>query len=188
MGKFSVIPQNTFNEIQTDAGVLLKNFNPSTGELKDDDIICATTGGISPSCTPSYSDWGEDIDNCPSGTKELMHLDSWECKMGFTALSVTPETIRMALGAADIDSNDQTKIVPRMELKDTDFADVWWVGDASDGGLVAVCLKNALSTDGFTLQTSKNGKGQVSVTLKGHVSIDDQDTVPMVFYRAGKKA
>jgi hypothetical protein len=48
--------------------------------------------------------------------------------------------------------------------------------------MVAVCLKNALSTGGFTIQTSKNGKGQVSVTLTGHVSITDQNTMPMEFY------
>lgn len=188
MGKFSVIPENTFKELQTDAGVLLKTFNPATGELKNEDIICATTGGINPSCVPTYSDMGEDVDNCPNGMKELKHLDSWECRLSFTALGVSPAVIRMALGASDVDSTDPTKIVPRMDLKDTDFADVWWVGDRSDGGMVAIQLKNALSTSGFSLQTTKNGKGQISVDLLGHVSIQNQDTVPMVFYSAGKKA
>ena len=47
---------------------------------------------------------------------------------------------------------------------------------------MAIQLKNALSTGGFTIQTTKNGKGQVSVELTGHVSIDAQDVVPMVFY------
>ena len=41
---------------------------------------------------------------------------------------------------------------------------------------------NALSTTGFSLQTTKNGKGQVSLEITGHVSIHDQETVPMVFY------
>ena len=72
--------------------------------------------------------------------------------------------------------------MPRKTLKTTDFTDVWWVGDLSDGGLVAICLKNALSTSGFSLQTTKNGKGQLSVTLSGHTSIKEQDTVPMEFY------
>ena len=87
----------------------------------------------------------------------------------------------MALGAADIDASSG-KITPRKHLEDTDFADVWWVGDISDGGFVAICLRNALSTGGFSLQTTKNGKGQISVTLTGHFSIDDTDTVPMEFY------
>lgn len=185
MGKFTVIPQSTFEEMQLDAGVVLKKFTPATPTAPaDEDIICPTTGGINISCVPTYSDLGEDVDNCPTNTKELKHLDGWECKMSFTSLGTSPEPIRLALGAADIGSPDTTKITPRRDLKQTDFADLWWVGDRADGGMVAVCLKNALSTGGFTLQTTKNGKGQVSVELTGHVSIDEQDTMPMEFYSA----
>lgn len=183
MGMFTKIPQSTFDELQTDAGVLLKNFDPTNPEVTDENIICATTGGINPTCVPTYSDMGEDVDNAPVGMMELMHLDGWNTSLGFTALSTTAETIRLALGAADIDA-ESGKITPRRNLKDTDFADVWWVGDRSDGGMVAICLKNALSTAGFSLQTTKNGKGQIAVTLGGHVSIDAQDVVPMEFYVA----
>jgi hypothetical protein len=63
MGKFTVIPQDTFTALQLDAGVLLKTFNPATAAApSDEDIICATTGGISVSCVPTYSDFGEDVD------------------------------------------------------------------------------------------------------------------------------
>lgn len=182
MGKFTVIPKDTFEGMQLDAGVLLKTFNPATPTApKDEDIICATTGGINASCEPTYSDLGEDVDNCPVNMKELKHLDSWGCKMSFTSLGTSKENIRMALGAADITA-DSGAIKPRRSLKQTDFSDIWWVGDRADGGCVAIQLKNALSTAGFTLQTTKAGKGQVSVELTGHVSIDDQDTMPMEFY------
>lgn len=182
MGRFSKISQNTFNELQVDAGVLLNQFDPESPALLDEAIICATTGGINPTCVPTFSDWGEDVDNVPNGMKELMHLDGWETSLAFTALNITAETIRMALGAADV-SEETGKITPRMSLdQENDFTDVWWVGDMSDGGLCAICLKNALSTEGFSLQTTKNGKGQLSVTLGGHVSINAQDEVPMEFY------
>ena len=181
MGKFSKIPKSTFDELQVDAGVLLKTFDPKNPALVDSDIICATTGGINPTCVPTYSDWGEDVDNCPNGMKELKHLDGWETSLGFTALNTTPEVIRLSLGAADI-TTESGKITPRADLKDTDFSDVWWVGDRSDGGLVAIRLINALSSAGFSLQTTKNGKGQIAVTLAGHVSIEAQDVVPMEFY------
>lgn len=182
MGRFTVIPQDTFDGLQLDAGVLLNKFNPANPTRPaDEDIITATTGGIQASCVPTYSDLGEDVDNCPVNMKELKHLDSWECKFSFTALGTSAEGIRLALGAADI--NESTgAIIPRRDLKQTDFTDIWWVGDRADGGLVAVQLKNALSTSGFSLQTTKNGKGQTSVELTGHVSIDAQDVMPMVFY------
>lgn len=182
MGKFTVIPSDTFEGMQLDAGVLLTTFNPATPTAPTDStIICATTGGIKVSCVPTYSDLGGDVDNCPVNTKELKHLDSWECKMSFTSLGTSKENIRMALGAADINTTSGA-ITPRRDLAQTDFSDLWWVGDRADGGCVAVQLKNALSTAGFTLQTTKSGKGQVSVELTGHVSIEAQDVMPMVFY------
>lgn len=186
MGKFTVIPQDTFSGLQLDAGVLLKKFTPATPAAPaDEDIICATTGGINATCVPTYSDLGEDVDNCPVNMKELKHLDSWECKLSFTSLGLSANAIKLALSAADIgdtSSSKQDTITPRRDLKQTDFTDLWWVGDRADGGCVAIQIKNALSTGGFSLQTTKNGKGQLSVELTGHVSIDAQDTMPMVFY------
>lgn len=182
MGKFTKIPQATFQGLQLDAGVLLKSFNPVTAaEPEDADIITATTGGIKVDCVPTYSDFGEDIDNVPVNMKELKHLDSWQCTMATTCVGTTPELIRYALGAADVSGN---KITPRRDLKQTDFADIWWVGDRADGGMVAVKLINGLSTGGLSLQTSKNAKGQIGLTITGHVSINSQDVMPMEFYSA----
>lgn len=180
MRKFTQIPENTFKELQLDAGVLLRTFDP-TGEtpMANSDIICATTGGINPSCVPTYSDLGEDVDNCPANMMELKNLDAWEVKLAFTSLGMSTEAIKLALGVADVDAS---KITPRKNVKTEDFRDLWWVGDRSDGGYVAICIKNALSTRGFSLQTTKSGKGQLSVELTGHVSMSAQDVVPMEFY------
>jgi hypothetical protein len=183
MGKFTVIPKDTFDGLQLNAGVLLKKFDPSkVAAPADEDIICATTGGINASCVPSYTDQGEDVDNCPNNLKELKQLNSWECKMSFTSLGTSAENIRLALGAADIDSSNTSKITPRSDLSQDDFSDLWWVGDRADDGCVAIKLKNALSTGGFSIKTSKNGKGQVAVELTGHVSINAQKEMPMEFY------
>ena len=184
MGTFTVIPQSTFEDMQLDTGVLLKNFDPTkVSAPADEDIITATTGGIQIKCEPSFSDLGEDVDNVPNNMKELKHLDSWACSMSTTALGTSPELIKFALGCADIDGTNTSKIVPRADLAQSDFASsIWWVGDRADGGAVAVQLKNALSTSGFSLQTTKNGKGQTSIEITGHVSINAQKDVPMVFY------
>lgn len=182
MGMFTKVSQDAFDQLQIEAGMLLKTFNPaSPAEPSDSDIITATTGGITISCTPTYSDWGEDIDNVPNNMKELKHLDGWDCKISTTALGTSEDLIKLSLGAADIDSSTG-KITPRRNLQKTDFEDLWFVGDRSDGGLVAVKLLNALSTGGFSLKTNKNGKGNLTLELTGHVSIDDQDTMPMEFY------
>ena len=181
MGMFTVIPKNTFDQLQLDAGVLLKTFDPyNIAPPNDEDIICATTGGINASCVPTFVDMGEDVDNCPANTKELKKVSGWECKLGFTSLGTSAEAIKLALGVADVSEGN---IMPRRNLSQDDFTDeIWWVGDRADGGVVAICLKNVLSTGGFSLQTTKEGKGQTAMELLGHVSINAQDTVPMEFY------
>lgn len=188
MGQFTKIPQDTFSGLQTDAGVLLTDFDPANPAVVDENILCATTGGIQASCTPTYSDYGEDVDNAPANVKELKHHDGWDCKMSTTSLGTSPRLIQWSLGAADIDANDASHVVPRRQLSQDDFKDLWWVGDRADGGLVAVHLMNALSTGGFSLQTTKNGKGNISIEITGHVSIDAQDVVPMEFYSKGPDA
>lgn len=182
MGKFTKISEDAFDTFQLDAGVLLNTFDPANPDEPDDeDIICATTGGINPQCIPTYSDMGEDVDNVPANMMEFKHLDGWDCKIATTALGTSPEVIQLALGAADISGS---KITPRRNLKTSDFTDLWWVGDRADGGMVAIKLMNALSTGGFAIQTTKNGKGTISLEITGHVSIADQDTIPMEFYSA----
>lgn len=180
MGKFTKIRSDTFDVLQLDAGVLLHNFDPETAaEPEDKDIICATTGGITISCVPTYSDMGEDVDNCPVNTMELKKLDGWACKVSFTALDMSLEMLKLALGAADIESG---KVVPRRDLKPADFSKKWWVGDKANGGAVAVAILNALSTAGLSIKTTKNGKGQLTVELTGHVSLENQDVMPMEFW------
>lgn len=183
MGKATVIPQNAFEALQVEAGVLLTSFDPTSPVIADDAIVCATTGGITVTAKPTYSDYFEDVDNAPDNVMEGKRLDGWECSLSTTGLGTSPALIKLALGAADIDSENTSKIIPRRDLELTDFtSSIWWVGDRADGGLVACQLLNALSTDGFSLKTTKKGKGQTGLTLMGHVSINAQDVVPMVFY------
>lgn len=182
MGRmFTVIPKDTFDGLQLEAGVLLKDFDPAEPAVVDADLITATTGGITITATPEYTDLGEDVDNVPPNMKELKSDPKWTCTVSTTALGTSVEAIRLALGAADVTAAS-SKITPRSSLNQSDFADIWWVGDKADGGFVAVKLINALSTGGFSLQSTKDGKGQVSLEFTGHVSIDEQDVMPMEFY------
>lgn len=180
MGKFTRVSQETFNEIQLEAGLILNTFDPSgKADVEDAHIVCATTGGIEIACKPQFTDYAEDIDNLPSGVVEFKEVDSYDCSISFTALNASAEVIKLALGVADISGN---KITPRFDMSKNDTKDIWWVGERADGGFVACCLKNALSTEGLSLKTNKNGKGQLSCTLTGHVSITAQNEVPMEFY------
>lgn len=190
--KFTKIPADTFKTLQLNAGVLATTFTPATGTLDKEAQIGATSGGINFTATPTYSDFGEDIDNCPKNTKELKRLDEWEVTMSGTFVAADTAIAKLLIGAADIDKTDATKVTPRNDLADADFGDIWFIGDYSDkngetnGGFIAIKLINALSTGGFQLQTSDKAKGQFSFTFTGHYSIDAQGTVPFeVYIKAG---
>lgn len=231
---YTKISADAFQELQLNAGVLLSTFDPANPAAPSDaDIICTTSGGINASCVPTFSDFGEDVDNCPNNMMEFKRLDGWDCSMAFTSIRFNPMNIKLSLGAADsettykasADTTVQTgktyytrsgsgtsqspyvytpvatptgnpstsnyyeasggTITPRAELKSADFATLWWVGDKTDGGAVAIKLMNALSTGGFSMQTTKNAKGTMAMTITGHVSKDAQSVVPMEFYVIG---
>ena len=187
--KYTKIPETTFKNLQLNAGVLLSAFNPESATVADESIIGATTGGINFTATPTYTDFGEDIDNCPKNMKELKKLDAWEISLSGTYVTVDANAVKALVGAADVSGN---KITPRNDLKLTDFTDVWWVGDYSDqngetnGGYVAIHMMNALSTGGFAIKSSDNGKGNFAFTYTAHYSMSAQDTVPFeVYVKAG---
>lgn len=180
--RYTQIPVDTFERLQLNAGILVDDFTPSTGEVGN--LIGATTGGIQFAATNEYSDYGEDIDNCPKNMLELKKLDSVEAVMSGTFVTVTADAAKGLIGAADIDSEDATHIVPRRDLLKTDFTDLWFVGDYSDvnngenAGFIAIHMMNTLSTGGFQIQTSDKGKGNFAFEYTAHFSMDAQDTVP----------
>ena len=186
--KFTKIPSDAFQKLQINAGILTTDFTPATGTIGESGQIGATTGGVNFTATTTYSDFGEDIDNCPKNMKELKKLDSWEAKMTGTFVNADTAIAKLLCGAADIGSPDTTKVTPRNDLKDADFDDIWLVGDYSDkngetnGGFIAIKLINALSTGGFQLQTSDKAKGQFAFEFTGHYSMGAQDTVPFESY------
>lgn len=190
--KYTKIPSDTFQKLQLNAAIIAKNFVPATGTLEATDQIGATTGGISFNAAPTYSDFGEDIDNCPKNMKELKKLDSWEVTASGTFVTVDTTTAKSLIGAADIGSPDTTKVTPRNDVLEADFSDIWIIGDYSDkngetnGGYIAIHLMNALSTGGFQLQTSDKAKGQFAFTYTAHYSMAEQNTVPFeVYIKAG---
>lgn len=187
--KYTKIPETTFQNLQLNAGVLLSAFNPESATVANESIIGATTGGINFTATPTFSDYGEDIDNCPKNMKELKKLDAWEISMSGTYITVDANAVKSLVGAADVSGN---KITPRNDVLLSDFTDIWWVGDYSDkngetnGGFVAIHMMNALSTGGFAIQSSDNGKGNFAFTYTAHYSMSAQDTVPFeVYVKAG---
>lgn len=188
--KYTQIPQDTFKELVMNAGILLSSFDPSTAEVVANSIIGATSGDVTFVATPTFTDLGEDINNCPKNMKELKRLESWETKVSGTFVSVNVANAKAMTAAADEASG---KITPRNDIVESDFRDIWLVADYSDkngkknGGYIAIHMLNGLSTGGFQLKTGDQSKGQFSFEFTGHYSIDAQDTPPFEIYiKAGE--
>jgi hypothetical protein len=192
MAKFTQIPTDTFKKLQLNAGILTTEFDPTTGELSASNIIGATSGGVSFEATPSFTDFGEDIDNCPKNTKELKKLDSWEAKMSGSFVTMDTNVATSVIGTAAVASDDPAKVVPRNSVEAQDFKNIWWVGDYSDinedsssagkAGFIAIKLINALSTGGFKIQSGDKAKGTFEFEYTGHYSSENIDTVPFEIY------
>lgn len=190
--KYTKIPADTFKKLQLNAGILATDFTPSTGEVEEQDIVGATTGGVSFTATPSFTDFGEDIDNCPTNMLELKVLDTWEVTMSGTLVTMDTKAAKLLVGAGDIGSSDTTLVKPRADVLTSDYTDLWLVGDYSDvnedgdsagkAGFIAIHMLNSLSTGGFSLQSTDAGKGNFEFEFTGHYSMEAQDTVPFEIY------
>lgn len=188
--KFTQVPTDTFENLVLNAGILVDTFTPASGVIGN--ILGATTGGIEFSTNPTYTDFGEDIDNVPENTKQLKRLKSFDPTMSGTFLTVDTAAVKSLIGAADIGTSDTTKVVPRDQLLDADFTDVWWVGDYSDknvdaesthtAGYIAIHLMNALNTAGFKITSSKDNKAQMAFEYHGHYDISNISTPPFEIY------
>lgn len=188
---------NTFQRLQLNAGVFLKNFDRSTAKdkatLKEliataiaDDEICfgATRGGGSFEYTPSTRQI--DADGLRDPVVGSTVVDSRTVKLKTTLLETTPENFATALMCAETTTNgSMTTLKVRTDLQDSDYIpSLCWVGDTSRG-YVLIELHNALNLIGATFTFTDKGEGTLPVEFQAHhASLEDQEYAPfeIVFF------
>ena len=186
--QYTQVKTDTFETLQMNAGIIVDSFDPSTGTIGN--ILGATTGGLTFNTNPNFSDFGEDVDNCPANTWQMKRILSYDPFASGTFLTVSPDLAK-TLNGAGVAVNEH--ITPTHKLVEADFNDVWIIGDysnnnegATTAGFVAVHIKNALNTAGFQWTTSKDGKGQFAFEFHGHYDYEDIDDVPFdIYVKAG---
>nr|DAR47145.1 MAG TPA: major tail protein [Caudoviricetes sp.] len=205
MGKYTAVAKDILNTLQTEAGVLLSKFDPTTGAIKDDDILGATTGGFKFNDTPTITDFGEDIDNVPGQLKQLQRITKRAVTLSSTFASMSEKAVKFVMGACDATdmsgANPDKKvrqITPRDTLQMDDFAsEIWWVGDYSqynepdnaNAGYIAIRLRSALSTGGLAITTTKSSKGTMAFTVTGYYNAANIKEMPYeIFIKEGDVA
>ena len=172
--RYTQIPTDTFQKLAINAGVIATAFTPGTGALTASNILGATSGGLTVTVTPEFSDMGEDIDNCPKNTKELKKIKNYEVKVSGTLVTASTAVAKRLMAGASVASE---KVTPSHTLTTTsggDFDDLWIIGDYSD--------KNSASTGGFSYVTSDGEKAKFAFEFTGHYSVNSPDTVPFELY------
>ena len=176
------ISADAANKFQIDAGLLLNKFNvKSPNEPADADIICETTGDYNIKAVPETKDFFEDVNNASTGYMEGMEIVKWDCTLSVTSISVTEETIMLALGAAEGTATEG--ISPRDHYEEKDFKGLYWIGDMKDSTkLLVVEMTHAISTGGLEFSSTNKEKGKLALNFKAVGSLKDKKKIPMNFY------
>ena len=182
MWRATKLSSDAAEKMQINAGLLLNNFDITNPvEPTDEDIVCETTGDFSSTCVPETEDFFADVNNAPVNTKEGKQITGWTCELTVTALSVTPETLKMSLGASEEIENGGIR--PRTIYRLDDFKPLYWIGDMIDENkLFVVAMDDTVSTGGVSFTSTNRGKGGLSLTITPHATAADTEKVPMAFY------
>ena len=203
-GHTTALRADTFQNLQLNAGMLLKNCDYSNianaGALKTalaaavsgttgalGTILGATRGGGSFTVTRDTRQ--PEADGRRYGYKGDTFVDSVDARLSTTLIEITLDNLKDALGSATV-----TGTSPKETLKlgtaigTSDYlTNICWVGDISDGRYVLICLKNALNEADLTLTWADKNEGTLPVEFHAkQSSLDDYDYAPfeVVYFSA----
>lgn len=187
----------TFDNLQLNAGIFLKNFQydsiADANALKTaitaaitagTTILGATRGGGTFTVTREMRE--PEIDGMRYRFKGGSFIDSVDAYLSTTVVEVTADNFANLLGGTKTTSGKKTTITMETALGEEDYlTNVCWVGDLSDGRLVLICLKNAINTADFTLTFADKSEGTLAVEFHAcQAEVNDYDTAPfeVVFF------
>lgn len=181
---YDILTKDDFMSMAYGSAILVKDFDPTTftPPAEGDTFLC-TTGDINIQDNVNRIDLGEDVNGIYFQYKELQVITGKAAStVTITALNFNTEGLRRALGNADIDSQDNNKIVTRLYYKPEDFENLALVYPKVGGGYVALVMPNSLSTGGLSITTTKNGKANMSLTITAFRSIESKATPEIEYY------
>lgn len=194
-----VRPQ-TFENLQLNAGAVLKNFDVSTytdyGTLKEalfaavkdsTKALGATRGGGTFTATPTMR--SIEADGKRYEFKGSTVIDAWDIKLTATLMEITPDNFTLSLGTAEkaedktFTVGKKTTIKLRTSIKDEDYIqNLVWFGNTSKG-FVAIALDNALNNTGVTLTFSDKGEGTIPVEFHAYQdTVENNEYAPCTIY------
>lgn len=200
-GSTNALRNATFDNLQLNAGLFLKDFDYS--DIADakalkaaltaaitagEKILGATRGGGTFTVTRDMRT--PDIDGIRYNFKGGNFVDSMDAYLATTVVEVTPENFAGLLGGTATKDGKKTTVKMQTAIDDEDYLEnLCWIGDLSDGRLVLICLYNALNTADFTFTFADKNEGTLAVEFHACQSeVNDYDEAPfeVVFFDLGE--
>lgn len=182
--------KETSKNLQLNAGMFVKNFDPIKDTIETATILGATQGGGTFTATPELRPI--DIDGVRGTAIGMQVLDSWEVKMTTTLKEATAENFKLALASGAIKKADELEkydtITAKNYIDDSDYiANVCWLGTISGSSEpIVIQLLNVLNTNGLNFTFEDKGEGSIELELMAHYSPENLDTPPFVIYTPKK--
>ena len=191
-GLTSPIRSETFQNLQLNAGIFIKDFDYASiadaTALKTaiasaitagTNILGATRGGGTFTATREIRT--PEVDGMRYGFVGSDFVDSADAYLSTTLIEVTAKSIAACLGnATSSTSGKKTTIKMHTAIEGTDYmTNLCWVGDIADGRLVLICLFNALNTADFSLTFTDKGEGTLAAEFHARqANVNDYDYAP----------
>ena len=191
-GMTSPIRSETFENLQLNAGIFLKNFSYSSitdatalktaiasAVTAGTNILGATRGGGSFVVTREIRT--PEVDGRRYGFVGDKFVDSVDARLSTTLIEMTAQNIVDAFGSATATTSGKKTTIKLSTAIDTDdyIESLCWVGDLADGRLVLISLDNALNTADFNLTFTDKGEGTLPVEFHAHQDdVLDYDYAP----------
>lgn len=174
------VQRDMIGDIVFGAGVILDDFDLDDPVVKDEDIISATSGGITINITPMTVDLSGEIMNAHANTMQFTKIDYFNVSISFTALQMNEKSLRLAL----IKNGDPSRSDWKEPSKDFQRRrSIWFVGETLEHEPIAVEVLNPFNAAGFGMTTAKNGKATMNYMITGMYDADHYDTEPVRVYK-----
>lgn len=182
--------RKTMENLHTGAGAYFKNFKIGIDTYEtareDGKLLGATQGGGEFKATAETRNI--EIDGLRGRGKGTELIDSIEASLNMNFIETTPEVLKLALGAADIDTTTNSSydvITGRNAFEESDYIDnITYIGTITGSKEpIIIQIFNALSTDGLTIKVEDKKEGVIPVTVYGHYEDSGDGTLDTPPYK-----
>ena len=170
------VKSTTIENIEFEAGLILKHKFAAESEFnKDNDVLCATTGGIKVNI--SQNKQVISFDGVLDNTAGIERVIGWTGSVQFSTKEVDAEMVKLALGYA---TNTSGKITLNQGvIPVSEYNDLYILGKLGDGSWRQICLSKAMNVNGLSETRNSKGETEIAFDLQANYGIDTQDTPPI---------